>query len=97
MVDSCRQCIQCQNLAIGNRGSGGQLSVARPPGRVRGAPQARQAKKKPGRVIPGDTQCQARDTRLLFFHTLIKQRGNGNIGGRRLKIKYSLSQKDEVQ
>jgi hypothetical protein len=29
-----------QNLAIGNRGPGGQLSVARPPGRVSGAPQA---------------------------------------------------------
>jgi hypothetical protein len=29
-----------QNLAIGNRGPGGQLSVARPPGRVRGTPQA---------------------------------------------------------
>jgi hypothetical protein len=42
-----------QNLAIGNRGPGGQLSLARPPGRVRGAPQARKAKKKPGRVIPG--------------------------------------------
>jgi hypothetical protein len=33
-----------QNLAIGNRGPGGQLSVARPPGRVRGAPQARKVK-----------------------------------------------------
>jgi hypothetical protein len=30
-----------QNLAIANRGSGGQLSVARPPGRVTRAPQAR--------------------------------------------------------
>jgi hypothetical protein len=30
----------CQNLAIGNRGPGGQLSVARPPGCVSGAPQA---------------------------------------------------------
>ena len=29
-----------QNLAIANRGPGGQLSVARPPGRVSGAPQA---------------------------------------------------------
>jgi hypothetical protein len=29
-----------QNLAIGNRGPGGELSVARPPGRVTGAPQA---------------------------------------------------------
>ena len=29
-----------QNVAIGNRGPGGQLSVARPPGRVSGAPQA---------------------------------------------------------
>jgi hypothetical protein len=27
-------------LAIANRGPGGQLSVARPPGRVSGAPQA---------------------------------------------------------
>jgi hypothetical protein len=30
-----------QNLAIANRGPGGQLSVARPPGRVSRAPQAR--------------------------------------------------------
>lgn len=29
-----------QNLAIANRGPGGQLSVARPPGRVSGAAQA---------------------------------------------------------
>jgi len=34
------ECIQYQNLAIANRGPGGQLSVARPPGRVSGAPQA---------------------------------------------------------
>jgi hypothetical protein len=34
--------IQYQNLAIANRGPGGQLSVARPPGRVIGAPQAPQ-------------------------------------------------------
>jgi hypothetical protein len=30
-----------QNLVIANRGLGGQLSVARPPGRVSGAPQTR--------------------------------------------------------
>jgi len=30
-----------QNLVIANRGPGGQLSVARPPGRVSRAPQAR--------------------------------------------------------
>ena len=43
-VDSCRQCLQYQNLAIANRGSGEQLSMARPPDRVNGAPQARKAK-----------------------------------------------------
>jgi hypothetical protein len=44
VVDTCRQCIQHQDLAIANRGPGGQLSVARPPGRVRVAPQARKVK-----------------------------------------------------
>ena len=41
-VDSCRQCLQYQNLAIANRGPEGQLSVARPSGHVIGAPQALQ-------------------------------------------------------
>jgi hypothetical protein len=41
-VDSCRQCLQYQNLVIANRGPGGQLSMARPPDRVIGAPQALQ-------------------------------------------------------
>jgi hypothetical protein len=41
-------------MSIGNRGPGEQLSVARPPGRVVGAPQAQKVKNH--RVIPGDTR-----------------------------------------
>jgi hypothetical protein len=45
-----------QNLALGNRGPGGQLSVARPPGRGARCAAGPQGEKKPGRVIPSDTR-----------------------------------------